>query len=247
MPSIAGDRPDARTDHIMVLHADSIYIFGGYNGTSRFNDLCEYSITQRCWRRIEAKGQVPSRRFGHSGVVHTASNRLVIFGGWDGRDTLNDLYEFSFETQEWKKLATAGTPPPHRYRHTAVIHENNMFVFGGVDKTHSRFNDFQRLDLTTNTWSEVCTTGCIPSSRTFHRAVVVGNKMYLLGGYDGTDRLQDLYSIDVGPMSPPSLLDLCANYARRNVDAILETTTFVGISQGKSCIILFHDHARKAD
>lgn len=50
----------------------------------------------------------------------------------------------------------------------------------------------------TNTWSEVCTTGNIPSSRTFHRAVVVSSKMYLLGGYDGTDRLQDLYAIDVG-------------------------------------------------
>lgn len=50
----------------------------------------------------------------------------------------------------------------------------------------------------TNTWSEVCTTGSVPSSRTFHRAVVVGTQMYLLGGYDGTDRLQDLYSIDIG-------------------------------------------------
>jgi hypothetical protein len=50
----------------------------------------------------------------------------------------------------------------------------------------------------TNTWSEICTSGSIPSSRTFHRAVVVGTSMYLLGGYDGTDRLQDLYSIDIG-------------------------------------------------
>lgn len=46
----------------------------------------------------------------------------------------------------------------------------------------------------------MCTTGNIPSSRTFHRAVVVASKMYLLGGYDGTDRLQDLYAIDVGAL-----------------------------------------------
>jgi len=42
MPSIVGDRPEARTDHIMVLHSSCIYIFGGYNGSCRFNDLCEY-------------------------------------------------------------------------------------------------------------------------------------------------------------------------------------------------------------
>lgn len=147
MPSIVGDRPEARTDHIMVLHSSNIYIFGGYNGSCRFNDLCEYSVEKKRWHRVEAAGSIPSRRFGHSGVVHTASNRLVVFGGWDGRDTLNDLFEFNFVTKEWKKMETHGVSPPHRYRHTAVIFGDNMFVFGGVDKTHSRFNDLQRLDL----------------------------------------------------------------------------------------------------
>jgi len=149
MPSVAEQRPEARTDHIMVLHESSIYIFGGYNGSSRFNDLCEYNLERKRWNRIDAKGAIPSRRFGHSGVVHAASNRLIIFGGWDGRDTLNDLYEYNMETREWRKMETRGISPPHRYRHTAVIYGDNMFVFGGVDKTHSRFNDLQRLDLGT--------------------------------------------------------------------------------------------------
>ncbi|GMF31850.1 unnamed protein product [Phytophthora fragariaefolia] len=231
MPSVVEDRPEARTDHIMVLHASSIYIFGGYNGSSRFNDLCGYDIRAQRWSHLQAAGAVPSRRFGHSGVVHTDTNRLIVFGGWDGRDTLNDLYEYSFVANEWRKMETTGNSPPHRYRHTAVIFGDNMFVFGGVDKTHSRFNDLQRLDLVTNTWSEVCTTGSIPSSRTFHRAVVVDSKMYLLGGYDGTDRLQDLYSIDIGALTPPSLLDICADYVRTNLDTVLETTTFKGVPQ----------------
>lgn len=231
MPSVAEDRPEARTDHIMVLHASGIYVFGGYNGSSRFNDLCGYDLQARRWSRLQATGAVPSRRFGHSGVVHEATNRLIVFGGWDGRDTLNDLFEYSFVTNEWRKMETKGNSPPHRYRHTAVIFGDNMFVFGGVDKTHSRFNDLQRLDLVTNTWSEVCTTGSIPSSRTFHRAVVVDSKMYLLGGYDGTDRLQDLYSIEIGALTPPSLLDICADYVRTNLDTVLETTTFKGVPQ----------------
>ncbi|OWY99300.1 hypothetical protein PHMEG_00029716 [Phytophthora megakarya] len=207
MPSVVEDRPEARTDHVMVLHASSIYIFGGYNGSSRFNDLCGYDIYAQRWSRLQATGAVPSRRFGHSGVVHAETNRLIVFGGWDGRDTLNDLYEYSFITNEWRKLETSGNSPPHRYRHTAVIFGDNMFVFGGVDKTHSRFNDLQRLDLVTNT------------------------KMYLLGGYDGTDRLQDLYSIDIGALTPPSLLEICADYVRTNLDTVLETTTFKGVPQ----------------
>eukprot|EP00644_Phytophthora_capsici_P000749 jgi/Phyca11/505875/fgenesh2_kg.PHYCAscaffold_16_\ len=180
MPSVVEDRPEARTDHIMVLHSSSIYIFGGYNGSSRFNDLCGYDIYAQRWSRLQTTGAVPSRRFGHSGVVHAETNRLIVFGGWDGRDTLNDLYEYNFVTNEWKKMATSGNSPPHRYRHTAVL-------FGDT---------------------------------------LVDNKMYLLGGYDGTDRLQDLYSIDIGALTPPSLLDICADYVRTNLDTMLETTTF---------------------
>ncbi|KAG7382859.1 Leucine-zipper-like transcriptional regulator 1 [Phytophthora boehmeriae] len=114
MPSVVEDRPEARTDHIMVLHSSSIYIFGGYNGSSRFNDLCGYDIEAKRWNRLQAAGCVPSRRFGHSGVVHESTNRLIIFGGWDGRDTLNDLFEYNFVTNEWRKLETSGNSPPHR-------------------------------------------------------------------------------------------------------------------------------------
>ncbi|ETV70104.1 hypothetical protein, variant 1 [Aphanomyces astaci] len=224
-------RPESRTDHIMVLHDANIYIFGGYNGSSRFNNMYRYEIPAKSWRKVDAVGSLPSGRFGHTGAVHESSHRLIVFGGWDGRDTLDDLHQYEFATNTWSPMVTSGRAPPHRYRHTAVIFDTSMFVFGGVDKAHSRFNDLQRLDMTTNTWTEVHTTGFVPSSRTFHRAVVVLNRMYLLGGYDGTDRLHDLYSIHVGPLSPPSLLALCASYARRNVDDILAYTSFKGVPQ----------------
>ncbi|OQS02125.1 hypothetical protein THRCLA_05483 [Thraustotheca clavata] len=229
MPNQSIVRPESRTDHIMVLHESHIYIFGGYNGSSRFNNMYRYELENKLWRKMNAQGQIPSGRFGHSGAVHDASKRLIIFGGWDGRDTLDDLYQYEFTTNTWSIMRTTGRSPPHRYRHTAVIYGDSMFVFGGVDKAHSRFNDLQRLDLLTNTWSEVQSSGYIPSSRTFHRAVVVSNRMYLLGGYDGTDRLHDLYSIHVGPLSPPSLLNICANYARNNFDRILEHQSFCGV------------------
>ncbi|ETV70106.1 hypothetical protein, variant 3 [Aphanomyces astaci] len=231
-------RPESRTDHIMVLHDANIYIFGGYNGSSRFNNMYRYEIPAKSWRKVDAVGSLPSGRFGHTGAVHESSHRLIVFGGWDGRDTLDDLHQYEFATNTWSPMVTSGRAPPHRYRHTAVIFDTSMFVFGGVDKAHSRFNDLQRLDMTTNTWTEVHTTGFVPSSRTFHRAVVVLNRMYLLGGYDGTDRLHDLYSIHVGPLSPPSLLALCASYARRNVDDILAYTSFKGVPQ---CRCIFDD------
>jgi hypothetical protein len=91
----------------------------------------------------------------------------------------------------------------------------------------------------------VYTTGYVPSSRTFHRAVVVASRMYLLGGYDGTDRLHDLYSIHVGPLSPPSLLSLCATYTRHNVDRILAHTSFRGVPYGAHTHLYIDTYLRR--
>lgn len=227
-----GERPQPRTDHIMVLHDTAIYVFGGYDGHTRYDNMFAFDLESQRWSTLNTIGDLPSRRFGHSGTVHTPSAQLIVFGGWDGKDTLNDVHAYHFPTRVWRKIITTGASPPHRYRHTSVIFQDALFVFGGVDKQHCRYNDLQRLCLKTFTWTSVATNGFVPSSRTFHRAVSVGNLMYLLGGYDGTDRLHDLYSIHVGPLSPPTLLNTTAAYLRHHYQhvAAITPTSFDGVS-----------------
>lgn len=55
----------------------------------------------------------------------------------DGHNTWDNLYEFNFKIQLWKKLETIGWIPPHRYRQSVVVFDDNMFIFGGVDKPKS--------------------------------------------------------------------------------------------------------------
>ena len=43
-------------------------------------------------------------------------------------------------------------------------------------------------------WSQIDTTGMVPQQRTFHKAVIFNNIMYVVGGFDGT-RLNDLCHI----------------------------------------------------
>ena len=233
LPSRNGTRPEARTDHIMTLFDHSMYIFGGYDGHNRYQNMYKYDLKKNTgWELIAATGDLPSPRFGHSASVHVASKQLLLFGGWDGKETLNDLYSFSFTTKIWKKITTTGASPPHRYRHTSVVFNDSIFVFGGVDKQHCRYNDLQRLDIRSNVWSQVATTGYVPSSRTFHRAAVVGNLMYLLGGYDGAERLHDLYSVHVGTLTPATLLQSCSTYIRHNYKKMTKTAPLDGIPNG---------------
>eukprot|EP00362_Geleiidae_sp_MMETSP1317_P002494 CAMPEP_0201283764 /NCGR_PEP_ID=MMETSP1317-20130820/46804_1 /ASSEMBLY_ACC=CAM_ASM_000770 /TAXON_ID=187299 /ORGANISM="Undescribed Undescribed, Strain Undescribed" /LENGTH=48 /DNA_ID= /DNA_START= /DNA_END= /DNA_ORIENTATION= len=44
--------------------------------------------------------------------------------------------------------------PSPRDRHTAVLHDRSIFIYGGYDGLH-RVNDLYEYNVDTNSWSEV--------------------------------------------------------------------------------------------
>lgn len=66
-----GEKPSKRTDHSMINYGNNIYVFGGYDGQTRFGDLYKCSINKNYrWKLIKPSGEsVPLNRFGHSAVV----------------------------------------------------------------------------------------------------------------------------------------------------------------------------------
>lgn len=52
-----------------------------------------------------------------------------------------------------------------------------------------RKNDFFACDLTTYTWTMMPCLGNAPSPRYFHSCCLYASKLYLYGGYSGTERL----------------------------------------------------------
>jgi len=195
----AAQIPSVRTDHSCVVFEASLYIFGGFDGRTRFQDLHLFNTEEREWMQVTDTDNVPVGRFGHSAVVYQSG--MFVFGGWDGHDTLDDLYEFSITTNQWYAVPGRGDVPPSRYRHSAVVHGCCMFVFGGVDKRQARFADLCEFSFDTRSWSRVKTSGDPPSARTFHRACMYGGCMYILGGFDGTRR-NDMYKIALPEQLP---------------------------------------------
>ncbi|CAD7937823.1 unnamed protein product [Amoebophrya sp. A25] len=187
----SGVVPPARTDHSCCNFGPSLYIFGGFDGKSRFDDLQKFSIDLNRWERIKGDNQ-PMGRFGHSACMYGSS--MFVFGGWNGHDTLDDLTEFSTTTQQWFPVPGRGEVPTSRYRHSAIVYGCCMFIFGGVDKRQARFSDLLEFNFDTRTWSRLETMGDPPSARTFHKAVIYGGRMYIVGGFDG-QRRNDMYRI----------------------------------------------------
>mmetsp|Transcript_14690 Transcript_14690/g.14310 ORF Transcript_14690/g.14310 Transcript_14690/m.14310 type:complete len:320 (+) Transcript_14690:639-1598(+) len=193
--SLVGENPSERTDHSMVLYDGSLYIFGGYDGKTRFGDLhkCNLKSGTYKWRKMEGDGPSPLNRFGHTACIYEHS--MFIFGGWNGHDTLDDIFQYSFASNYWYEIKRVkGLRPPPRYRHTAITCNSQMIVFGGVDTNQQRFNDLFTYDFEKRKWTMTPTTGHLPQPRTFHRAIMFENVMYVIGGFDGS-RLNDLHHI----------------------------------------------------
>ena len=128
---------------------------------------------------------VPCGRSGHSAVYDTQHNRMIIFGGFSKKERsnrnsddnveestsnyryiyYNDVYSLDLDTYEWYRLYTIPMThqddeekqlPSGRERHTACIHKNEMFVFGGwtFGGISTKSNEFlYKLNLETNEWT----------------------------------------------------------------------------------------------
>merc|ERR1719506_1972107 len=190
----SGQAPTPRHSHSGVEHSRSLYIFAGYDGNYR-SDLHEFHLGRQKWSLVPAKGHGPKARYRTSAVVH--HNRMLVFGGHDGAKHLNDFYELNFDTLNWSAVEPSPMskvlPPTPRDSHIAVIHGESMFLFGGSIGTAR--NDLYEFRLDTCTWNEFrpdARGGArTPCPRFCHTGCVYKSSLYVFGGYDGQNRLND--------------------------------------------------------
>jgi dynein heavy chain, axonemal len=124
-------------------------------------------------------------------------------GTWfhaDGKaQAFNDLYEYEpgEEESRWTAVTTANPPPP-RTRHAAfALDDNNLIVFGGVNK-RDRYGDLWVYNCPAKTWTHVEAEGCnytdpntgaesiiFPGARAHFTAAKAFNRIFIFGGYGG--------------------------------------------------------------
>ena len=242
-----GDQPKARTDHTVVLYDGSIYVFAGYDGRQRFNDLwrCTLKDKKFKWKQVQTAGTQPLNRFGHAAVV--CNNSMFVIGGWNGHDTMDDIYQYSFPSKLWFEIRRLkGVRPKPRYRHSAVVMNSTIFIFGGVDTSQQRFNDLFSYEVENRKWSCIDTTGVVPQQRTFHKTVIFNNIMYVVGGFDGT-RLNDVYHIALpGAMDIEEIHDSVQRFRPPSSSAsnIMRTVpSDLSINSGSQTEIKWEDNA----
>lgn len=123
-------------------------------------------------------------------------DKLIVFGGEnEHREYLADVVILDLNTFTWSIPEIRGPIPRGRARHAAVIHEDKLFIAGGLTgEKNLILDDLTYLDLQTWTWSRTWSF----TARFDHIAWVWGTRLWIFGGLGpNMERTTDIWWLDL--------------------------------------------------
>lgn len=190
-------------------------VFGGLKGTGVTDELWILNLTTNSWSQVPKGVLWPSARMGHSAILDTTYNRIILFGGYDGTpgDENDEVWFLDLSGLSWDVLTTAGPSSPlARQGHAAIFDAPNqrMIVFGGADVAIS-YNDVWALGLPAppstlnpSAWTELTPAVSGPAPRSDLSAVYDpggAGGMIVFGGQDTltpAGPFKDVWSLSLG-------------------------------------------------
>ncbi|KAI9744604.1 MAG: hypothetical protein M1818_002133 [Claussenomyces sp. TS43310] len=164
---------------------DTIYAFGGFDAYTDevYNHVLRLDLNSQQWS------------LGHTATLYQGDKLLVFGGENEHRAYLSDLIIFDLKTAHWTQPAVSGPIPRGRARHAAVLHDDKLFIVGGITG-HNNYvlDDICYLDLKTFTWSRAWRF----VGRFDHQAFIWGDRMWVFGGLsEDAEKVGDIYWLDL--------------------------------------------------
>ncbi|XP_010832517.1 PREDICTED: leucine-zipper-like transcriptional regulator 1, partial [Bison bison bison] len=97
---IEGRLPVARSAHGATVYSDKLWIFAGYDGNARLNDMWTIGLQDReltCWEEVAQSGEIPPSCCNFPAAV--CRDRMFVFSGQSGAKITNNLFQFEFKDQ----------------------------------------------------------------------------------------------------------------------------------------------------
>lgn len=181
-----GANPGKISHHKPAVFGQSVVVFGGIKDYENNEEAFEYDAVKNTWYELKQTGDVPAPRDDHS-LNLIDDERFMIFGGFVAGSRVNEAYvcRKNGNTLEWTRIGENSQQRPSiRASHSAVIHNNKCYIFGGQDDDNNKLNDLWELDLATEAWTEVelAPGSYPPACRSGHSANLFRGKMYVFGG-----------------------------------------------------------------
>ncbi|KAI9817095.1 MAG: hypothetical protein M1827_001207 [Pycnora praestabilis] len=185
-PKIArtiGQRPACLVNaSVTYCEDDQIYAFGGFDQYTDevYNHVLKLDLGSLQWSLVDNYGDIPGVRMGHTATLYQGDKLLIYGGENEHRMYLSDVVIFDLKTAHWTQPNVSGAIPKGRARHAAVIHEDKLFIVGGITGHTDTvvLDDICYLDLKTWTWSRTWKF----VGRFDHAAWIWGGRLWLIGG-----------------------------------------------------------------
>lgn len=216
-----GNKPIRNTHYTAVIYKDSMFLFTAavrnYSITEDYyGNMYRFDCINHHWYDVEIMDRGMIERHQHSAVVY--NDVMIIFGGFTDyfpsknpfiskRSSTcglvsNLMMEFSFLNYRWKNMKMLGDIPNPRCGHSAVLHGDIMYIFGGYLKCLeypgiTYFNDLYAFNCKTNYWTRLKCYGHIPSGRRVHSACIYNNLMFVLGGETETEYSGEMFVFNI--------------------------------------------------
>lgn len=179
----SGSLPANSYSSQVVVTKTRVYLLGGWNGSSAYNNT--YTAV------INSDGTLGSWTAGtnlphaiYVGQAIATKNRVYIVGGFLQAGPTSAVYSAPINADgtlgTW---AIVDAIPGARYYSTIFITNNYVYLVGGYDGSYAVTNSVYRAPINSDgTLGSWVTYGTLPSTSSKTHAVVIKNKVYLLGG-----------------------------------------------------------------
>ncbi|WP_322513189.1 Kelch repeat-containing protein, partial [Chloroflexus sp.] len=162
--------PSARYSLSCAPHGDSIYCFGGYDGSGRLNQIIRYNVTSDTVTIMSAT--LPSARYGLS--CAPMGDSIYCFGGYNGT-YLNQIIRYNV-TSDTVTIMSA-TLPSGKYYLSCAPHGDSIYCFAGLNGDR---NQIVRYNVTSNTVTIMSAT--LPLQTYDLSCAPHGDSIYCFGG-----------------------------------------------------------------
>uniref|UniRef100_A0A8C9WDT3 Kelch domain-containing protein 10 n=1 Tax=Scleropages formosus TaxID=113540 RepID=A0A8C9WDT3_SCLFO len=146
---------------------------------------------------------------GHRCVADSAN--LYVFGGYNpdydesgGSENedyplFRELWRYHFATGTWQQIRTEGYMPTELASMSAVLHGNNLLVFGGtgIPFGENNGNDVHVCNVKYKRWSLLNCRGKKPNRIYGQAMVIINGYLYVFGGTTGYIYSTDLHRLDL--------------------------------------------------
>ncbi|OKH25454.1 Kelch repeat-containing protein [Chroogloeocystis siderophila] len=194
--------PVGRTEAGSAIADGKLFVFGGYSGSWRPSSRSDvYNPQTNTWSQI---ADLP-KPVNHIGTAVDGKN-IYIAGGYVAKDPVGqifatkDVWKYNIDTNSWSPMPAL---PEARASGGLAVVNGKLHFFGGADINRQDKGNHWTLDLNGGTsWNAAAP---FPNPRTHMGDVVLGGKIYAIGGqHDVDENLVTQSSVHVWDPANPS-------------------------------------------